>query len=147
MVRMTLPDRDRAHPWAQRLRQGGTVTALPSHVPYRLAALADADEARYVDVNIPDSLGPGDARIIVLTDDAIIDVRCLQIDVRVRAAAGQATTAVTMRRLSDVAQLAIGGDDLDWTPGHFDDLDPTEGSIVATLVDGTRFALLQTKSA
>lgn len=144
---VTLPDREQAQAWARRLRQSGAITTLPVHIPYRLAALVEAAEARYVDVNFPDDPGPVDARIIVLTEDLIIDVRSRQIDVRARAASGQATTTVTLRPLSDVRQLAIGGDDVDWSPEQFGELEPTVGSVVARLADGTILELPQTRSA
>lgn len=144
---MTLPDRDQARAWSQRLRHSGGITTLPAHIPYRLAAVADAAEARYVDVDFPDDSGPVDARIIVLTERLIIEVQSQQIDVRVRTASGQATTTVTLRPLSDVSQLAIAGDDVDWSPEQYGDLDPTVGSVVATLVDGTNLALPQTRLA
>ena len=147
MLVVTLPDREQARAWSQRLRQSGALTTLPDHIPYRLAALVEAADARYVDVSFPDDPGPVDARIIVLTEDLIIEVRSQQIDVRTRAASGRATTTVTLRPLSDVRQLALAGDDADWTPGQFAEIEPTVGSVVATLADGTTLELPQTRFA
>jgi hypothetical protein len=147
MFAMTLPDRDQAHAWAQLLRQSGAVRSLPAHLPYRMAALADAADARYVDVHFPDESGPVDARILVLTEDLIIECRSHQIDLRQRTGSGQATTVVTIRPLSDVTQLALAGDDIDWAPGQFGELEPTLGSFIATLADGAVLELPLTRAA
>ncbi len=147
MIAMTLPDRDQAEAWARRLRESGALTSLPVHIPYRLAALANAADARYVDVQFPDEPGMVDACIIVLMDELIIECRSHQIDPRQRTSSGQATTLVTIRPFSDVTQLALAGDDIDWTPGQFGELDPTLGSISATLTDGAVLELPQTRAA
>lgn len=147
MIAMTLPDRDQAQAWARRLREAGAPMSLPVHIPYRLAALADAADARYVDVQFPDQPGLVDARVIVLTDDLIIECRSHQIDPRQRTSSGQATTVVTIRPTSDVMKLAVAGDDIDWTPGQFGELDPTLGSVSATLADGAVLELPQTRAA
>jgi hypothetical protein len=100
-----------------------------------------------VDVQFPDSPGLVDACIIVLTDELIIECRSRQIDLRQLTGSGQATTIVTIRPISDVTQLALAGDDIDWAPGQFGELDPTLGSVIATLTDGAVVELPHTRAA